>query len=61
LYERDAHFKVSEFAAVQPARLLMLLSGKIMLLSDGAFARLLQADNAVREKAGLEPLKMETD
>jgi hypothetical protein len=60
LYERNARFKVSEFAAVQPARLLMLLSGKIMLLSDGAFARLLQADNTVREKAGLEPVEMES-
>lgn len=56
LYDRLPQHAVLEFPALRPGRAVYLLGGKVVVVSEEQFEKLLAADEALRRRCGLDPL-----
>jgi len=54
LHDRAPTHKVLEFPALRDGRGLVLCSGRLLVVSEEAFEKLIAADDALRQRLGLE-------
>lgn len=59
LHDREPTHKVMEFPALRDGRGLVLCNGRLLIVSEEAFEKLIAADDALRERLGLEPVAAE--
>ncbi|HOJ73635.1 MAG TPA: hypothetical protein PL151_09165 [Phycisphaerae bacterium] len=48
--------RIVEFPALREGRGVVLCSGRVLVVTESAFARLIEADNALRQRLGLAPI-----
>jgi len=56
LYDRAPQHSLLEFPVLRPGWAVHLLGGKTLLMNQDQLEKLLAADNALRERCGLEAL-----
>ena len=56
LHDREPTRKVLEFPVLRDGRGLVLCSGRLLVVSEEAFEKLIAADDALRERLGLDPV-----
>lgn len=54
-YERECRHRVLQYPLVQPARHVRFADGRVHLMTESALERTLEADDALRDKLGLQP------
>ena len=54
-YDREPHHRLIEFPTLRAGRAVLLGTGRVVVVSQTQFERLMDADNRLRESLGLEP------
>jgi hypothetical protein len=50
--------RIVEFPALREGRGVVLCSGRVLVVTESAFERLVESDNALRRRLGLEPIEI---
>jgi len=56
LHDREPTHKVLEFPVLRNGRGLVLCNGRLLVVSEEVFEKLIAADDALRERLGLDPV-----
>jgi hypothetical protein len=55
LHDAQPEHKLLEFPTLRDGRGVVLCSGRLLLVTESAFEKLIEADNALRSRLGLDP------
>lgn len=56
-YEPDGRHKVLQYPVLRPGHHVRFSNGRVHLMTDSALEKTLEADDALRDKLGLEPVE----